>query len=199
MDDDQWSQAKLPVSTGGIGLRSAEDHAPAAYLTSLMGCQSLRQALLHLTEEDSQLTISAPLLALLSTKQGEDATVDSLLGVTQKAVGLQIDLHNMNLLIDKHNREGVAREIARLGSLSLPHAGDWLHVVPSLSKSPALGLHLRSREFVVSVKYRLGAPVYTVDGQCPACGLLSDKQGDHAISCGSDGAKYEDSSTQTFD
>ena len=105
VDDDQWSQAKLPVSTGGIGLRSAEDHAPAAYLTSLMGCQSLRQALLHLTEEDSQLTISAPLLALLSTKQGEDATVDSLLGVTQKAVGLQIDLHNMNLLIDKHNRE----------------------------------------------------------------------------------------------
>ena len=55
--------------------------------------------------------------------------------------------------------------------------------------SPALGLHLRSREFVVSVKYRLGAPVYTVDGQCPACGLRSDRQGDHAISCGSDGER----------
>ena len=183
--DSQWSQAKLPVSMGGLGLRSAEDHTPAAYLTSLLSCQSLRQALLHLPDDDSQVTIPAPLLALLSTKQGEDANIESLLGVTQKAVGLKIDLHNSNLLIANTNREGVVREIARLGSLSLPHAGDWLHVVPS----PALGLHLRSREFVMSVKYRLGSPVYTVSGQCPACGLHSDKAGDHAISCGSDGER----------
>ena len=31
----QWSQAQLPVSSGGLVLRSAEDHTPAAYITSI--------------------------------------------------------------------------------------------------------------------------------------------------------------------
>ena len=59
---------------------------------------------------------------------------------------------------------------------------DWLHVVPS----PALGLHVRSAEFVISVRYWLGCPVFSSSGQCPACSRHSDRMGDHAISCGSD-------------
>ena len=39
-----------------------------------------------------------------------------------------------------------------------------------------------------SIESFLGSPVYTVSGhgQCPACGLHSEKEGDNAISCGSD-------------
>ena len=50
-------------------------------------------------------------------------------------------------------------------------------------------LETGSREFVVTVNYRLGSAVFTMDGQYPACGLHSDKEGDQddAISCGSDG------------
>ena len=63
------------------------------------------------------------------------------------------------------------------------HAGDWLNVVPST----ALGLHLRPQEFVMVARYRLGLPLYNMDGPCPACHRLSDKQGNHAMCCGSGG------------
>ena len=66
-----------------------------------------------------------------------------------------------------------------MASLGLPHAGNWLSVVPS----PALGLHLRPSEFIPAIKYRLGIPVYSSEGPCPACGAQSDKMGDHALGC----------------
>ena len=50
----------------------------------------------------------------------------------------------------------------------------------------ALGLHLRPREFIVAVKYRLGVRVYTETGPCTACGDDSDAYGDHAVECGSE-------------
>ena len=77
------------------------------------------------------------------------------------------------------------RDTARLASLGLPHAGDWLNVVPS----PALGLHLRPAEFTVSVKYRLGCDVFSASGKCTACPYDSDAKGDHAISCGYEGER----------
>ena len=81
----------------------------------------------------------------------------------------------------------VERETARLASLSLPHSGDYLNVVPS----PALGLHLRTAEFNAVTKYRLGCPVYPTAEECPVstCHQLSDRMGDHAISCGSQGER----------
>ena len=185
VDGLQWAQAQLPVSMGGLGLRAAEDHAPAAFATSLLSSQSIRQDLLHTTEEDSSITIPPALLALLTTKKGEEATTESLQGVSQKAASLEIDLHNHHLLTDHYTREGVQRDIARLASLGLPHAGDWLNVMPS----PALGLHIRSTEFSVSVRYRLGCKVFRSAGQCPACPRHSDQEGDHAISCGSEGER----------
>ena len=105
-------------------MRSADDHTAAAFITFLLNSQSIRQDLLSLTEEDSQITIPNHLLTLLSTKQEEEATQESLLGVSQKAVSLQIDLNNTNLLTANLTREGVVRDIARFASLSLPHAGD---------------------------------------------------------------------------
>ena len=42
---------------------------------------------------------------------------------------------------------------------------------------------------MVSDKYRLGVPVLSEAGQCPACNHHSDKPGDHAISCGNQGER----------
>ena len=35
------NESKLPVSMGGLGLRAAEDHAPAAYTSSYLSSQPL--------------------------------------------------------------------------------------------------------------------------------------------------------------
>ena len=183
----QWAQALLPVSMTGLGLRSAEDHGPAAYATSRLSSHSLLLEILQRTEEDNPVNLPLALLTLLSAKldENEETSTVSLQGMSQKAVSLKIDLHNFSLLTNHFTREENKREIARLASLGLPHAGDWLYVVPS----PVLGLHLRSREFSVSVRYRLGCPVYPTAGACPACSRLSDTAGDHAISCGSEGER----------
>ena len=53
---------------------------------------------------------------------------------------------------------------ARLQSLTLPHAGNWLNVAPFIS----LGLHLRPQEFVLAADYRLGLPLYG-EGPAPTC------------------------------
>ena len=66
-----------------------------------------------------------------------------------------------------------------MASLGLPHAGTWLSVTPL----PALGLHLRSTEFIPLIKYRLGIPIYRSEGPCPACQKPSDCMGDHALGC----------------
>ena len=108
---------------------------------------------------------------------GEEAFLDSLHGVSQKAVSLKINLNNLQLLSNYISGLGDVRETARLASVGLPHAGDWLNVMPS----PILGLHMKPAEFVASVKYRQGVPVFSSAGQCPACSRHSDALGDHAI------------------
>ena len=181
----QWLQAQLPVKLGGLGLQAAEDHSAAAYSSSKLSSSELKERLLNLSEEDCPTTLSAPLLALLSAKQGEEATKENLTGVAQKAISLKIDLCKHHRLTEHISNTGVQRDMARLASLGLPHAGDWLNVIPS----PSLGLHLRSAEWITSAKYRLGCSVFTADGPCSACSRPSDKEGDHAISCGSDGER----------
>ena len=60
----------------------------------------------------------------------------------------QEQLRRLEGMVDEDD----TREKARLGSLSLPHAGDWLNCAPIKS----LGLHLRPSEFVLAVKYCTG-------------------------------------------
>ena len=93
-----------------------------------------------------------------------------------------MDQAELDSLKSLHNQP---RDHARLQSLQVNHAGDWLNVVPC----PSLGLHMKQFEFRAAVLYRLGAPVYAEEGPCPACSVFSDSRGDHAISCGSQGER----------
>ena len=95
---------------------------------------------------------------------------------------------DLSRTIDRHSQEKLLAESsdqrteARLRSLTLPHAGDFLEVTPSQS----LGLAMHPQDFRFAVQYRLGLPVYNTDSACPACGKLSDRLGDHAVGCGGD-------------
>ena len=41
LSDDDWRLASLGISAGGIGARSAREHAPAAYVASLSATAAL--------------------------------------------------------------------------------------------------------------------------------------------------------------
>ena len=104
--------------------------------------------------------------------------MESLTGVSQKAISMKIYLSKPHRLTTQTANYGALRDQARLASLGLPHSGDYLYVIPSKS----LGLHLRTPDWVSSVKYRPGCSVFSQDGQFPACSKPSDKWGNHAIS-----------------
>ena len=115
---------------------------------------------------------------------GEGAMEENLVGVSQKELSHKISEHLHQKLQDGVGAEEV-RERARLLSLSLPHSGDWLNTPPLT----ALGLHLRSTEFILVVKYRLGLAIYNRAGPCPACLRPNDTLGDHTMSCGTGGER----------
>ena len=188
--DQTWQQGKLPVSMGGLGLRAAEDHAPAAYASSVLSAQLRVQDLIGgrqaAAEGEEEGILQPQLLAALSVAQGEQEQVREadLVGMTQRQMSVKVDLHQQQQLKEMVGEEE-DRERARLLSLTLDHAGDWLNTPPI----KALGLHLRSPEFVLALKYRLGLPVYNSAGPCPACLRESDVHGDHAMCCGAGGER----------
>ena len=89
VSDAQWLQAKLPVPMGGLGLRSAEDHAPIAFATSLLASKTLTQKLLGQGNDDEPPQLPQPVLDTIATKQGEVSSAEAFVGVSQKAASLK--------------------------------------------------------------------------------------------------------------
>ena len=177
VNDQQWAQAQVPVAMGGLGL-GAVDHTAGAFISSVHASQSLKEGLLP--HGNVQVNINSA-MALLREKVDELAP-EQIPDMTQKMISLEVD---KNLKIGLVHSLSAKGDKARMASLGLPHAGDWLNVIPS----PVLGLHVRPQEFRFSVLYRLGAPIYPSAGLCPACKKDSDRYGDHAIVCGSHGER----------
>ena len=98
---------------------------------------------------------------------------------TRGTAGAEIDAHHHRLLVN--NASG--RNKARLLSLNLPHAGDFLDAMPS----PSLNLKFDSRSFGMAMAYRLGLPILE-EGDCRAdhCSRQQDALGDHALHCRDD-------------
>ena len=93
------------------------------------------------------------LLAALLATMGEEVAVADLVGVPQYQLGAKVDIRQRKLLEERVGEEAVEVR-AWLQSLTLPHAGDWLHAAPIL----ALGLHMQPQKFFLAVAYWLGLP-----------------------------------------
>ena len=184
LTDLQWRQASLPVSMGGLGLRGAEEHGPGLYCSSVTSSLSLARTLQGI-HQDSRTPLSQDVLAAVSARVGVEVTYESISEMSQRALSLMVDEASLSQLKTSIELQGEVREVARLASLGLPRAGAWLNSPPI----PALGLHLRSTEFTIAVKLRLGCKIYEKEGPCPACLRPSNTYGDHALYCGSWGER----------
>ena len=148
LSDLQWVQAVLPVSMGGLGLRASSDHAGVAYTSSFLASLDLKEQILGIEEEadDTLPLLPADLVARLEDKMGTEISVAILRSESQKEMSLKVDQRIHKQFTETIAESGNTREIARISSLALPYAGAWLNVTPS----PALGLHLRPSEFVLT-------------------------------------------------
>ena len=185
--ENEWKQAQLPLHLGGLGFRGAPSHSSSAFLGSILRSEELIHQILNLGREGGAQNYPLNMeeaLAHLSIMLGEPSvlTFDQVQSESQKSLSYRLDTRNHELFIQSLTSD---RSKARLGSLGLPNAGAWLNVVPRKS----LGLDFRSQEFRACVLYRLGVPLFSAEGPCPACSAPSDVHGDHAISCGSAGER----------
>ena len=185
--EQQWQQAKLPVTLGGMGLPAAQDHAAAAFAASFLSSQPMVRDMLDTPENQPDAALPPAILTTLTATMGEEEVVtqEAITGLTQKQLSTKVSRTNQRLLLTQIKEDADEREVARLASVSLPHAGAWLNCTPL----PALGLHLRPEEFATAAKFRLGLPMFSSAGPCPACLAPSDIMGDHALCCGTGGDK----------
>ena len=164
---------------GGLGLRSAAGHGAAAFLSSLSASGTLVNEIRGMTE-DHELSegVTEGAVRSMNEQLGDHLRFEEVGNMTQRLISGLIDTEASTRL---HQATSGTRDKARLKCVARDGAGDWLTALPS----QALGLHLRSGEFLFAAKYRLGIAVFSQEGECPAplCRGVSDKYGDHAISC----------------
>ena len=173
-----WLKASIPCSKGGLGLRSAALHAPAAFLDSTLRSRSLAECLAGCSMPLSAHVEDALTSMAQAAGRPDWVSLDQLdCPLRQRALSAAIDTANHHQLIET---APTTRFRALALSTSLPHAFDWLNVAPSRS----LGLSLQDREFRCCISYWLGVPLHNDPYACPECHSPPDIFGDHQVGCG---------------
>ncbi len=176
-----WQKASLPAALGGLGIRSATIHAPACYIGSLDQSRELVARILRRTPATTR-HLDPALQDLAKSTGREDWT-------SIEEVDVPLRQCNLSKAIDQAVFDGICatapdtRFRALALSSSIPHAGDWLNVIPS----SALGLHLLDREFRLCLQYWLGLRMMEEGTRCSVCQAVADPFGDHQIGCGGNG------------
>ena len=181
LTQQQWAQASLPTSTGGLGLRLAASHGAAAYLASVGATESMVQEMRNREEITPEV---GQAMESLNAQLGDHLTYEVVRVTTQRALSVQIDAEASRRLQETLTSD---RDKARMKCVEREGAGDYLNAMPS----KGLGLHLRKQEFIFAIRFRLGLRVFETEGDCPMprCTIHSDAYGDHAISCAINGER----------
>ena len=130
-----WLKAALPFSMGGLGLRWALFHAPAAYVGSLKQSHSLISSILgHPPATFSFLPGCISALSKAAKRPEWLFLQDVDVPIHQRALSKSIGLASNEILLDSAH-DSPSRVLTL--SSSIPHAGDWLSVIPS----SALSIH----------------------------------------------------------
>ena len=175
LEDPTWLQATLPVSSGGLGIRSASHLAPSAFLASADGASSLIHQILPSYSNSNYLERESSLLSWRESLPSSTPEPDPPFSHLQKSwdkVRVQARLDSLlSNCKDDQSR-------ARLLAASSKESGAWLHAMPVSS----LGLRMSNETVRIAVCLRLGASVCQPH-QCIRCSSDVDHLGTHGLSC----------------
>ena len=170
--DSAWEQATLPVGLGGLGIRSAVDVAPSAYLSSAHSSAQLVEAILP----ESHLTIPTPFVdeAKASWASGHESKApEDAAACNQRAWDSIHTKSTSQRLLDNAADE---EERARLLAVTTRESGAWLRALPVT----ALGLRMDDSTVRVAVGLRLGTRVCGVH-TCRHCDAEVSDLGRHSL------------------
>eukprot|EP00731_Ephydatia_muelleri_P031244 Em0022g758a len=167
--DPNWQQAQLSQSFGGLGFRSLALHCSAAFIASLASSGFGSADNIHMLQAVTRFNTQVPPDESITAKE-------ALVNLPpQRALSKKLDMHAFQSLLSSSSLVNKARIL----SVSAPHAGSWISVIPSTG----LDLHLNSAECQIALRWWLGLD--TSGGSlCPHCpDIALDPLGHHAASC----------------
>ena len=177
--ESAWLQAQLGIINGGLGLKDAAKHAPAAYLASVWACKDLCARIdpaFGIDDLEEAENFKDALAELRNSCLPEANLEFSGRHVTQKHLSSMVDGRVKEEL--RNVCRGDRAALAHLNLVSQPCAGAWLLAPPKDD-----GRQMETNLFRVALKRWLRMPVLCNDGYCPCCGDLMDTYGDHALVC----------------
>ena len=167
--DPNWQQAQLSQSFGGLGFRSLALHCSAAFIASLASSGFGSADNIHMLQAVTRFNTQVP--------PDESITAEEVLVnlPPQRALSKKLDMHAFQSLLSSSSPVNKAWIL----SVSAPHAGSWISVIPSTG----LDRHLNSAECQIALIWWLGLD--TSGGSlCPYCpDIALDPLGHHAASC----------------
>ena len=170
-----WLKASLPSSRGGINLRSAAAHAPAAFIASTTSCKVLVEGILGHSPNIS--TKLLPLFLLPPLAQTGNSWTTSMCRCSSTTCPWLSTKPSIANYFRPH------LQFVPVLSPTPPAFHMRLNGVPSA----ALGLWLQDKEFRPCLRYWLGIPLHSAPYSCPECHSTADKFGDHQVGCGGNG------------
>ena len=173
-NDPAWAQAVLPVWSGGLGIRSATQLAPSAFLASAAGSSKLTRQILPPRLRDAPSPAHSEALAFWSSGHDEPpprapASFLQKSWDTPRVTSAYKDL--LETAPDSLTR-------ARLLAACAKESGAWLHAFPVSS----LGLRMDNEVIRVAMGLRLGLTLCQPH-KCQHCHTLVSHQGLHGLSC----------------
>jgi len=173
-DDPAWTQATLPIRLGGLGIRSAVQLAPSAFLAS--AAASLNLIKIIVPSRLQSFPIPHQDMALSIWSQGHDNPPPlGTAACIQKNWDASKVMKTADSLLE-NACDDVTR--ARLLAVSAKESGAWLHALPISS----VGLRMDDNTVRVAVGLRLGSTL----GRphiCVHCGAEVDHLATHGLSC----------------
>eukprot|EP00666_Eupelagonemidae_sp_cell4sb_P017914 gene17914-biopygen41806 len=174
-NDEQWSQATLSTRLAGLGLRSAQGHAAAAFLASRSAshaqCRDIDPEFVwDVTQAGSHA--ARALLSVNTTLPESDKVPSSVpLPLKQQLLSQALDKVILNGFLDPVRTREARRAQLRLALE--PAAGAWLGAIPN----PNFGNQVAPQFFRVMLQRRLRMRVFETSFHCPFCESVMDTFG----------------------
>ena len=174
ISDTTWIQASLPVKNGGLGIRSAAQLAPSAFLASAAGSSTLVAQIVPSRLQEFPIVAREEALSYWSHGHNNPPPPNSVSHRQREWDTPRVKVSAQALLEDAPDE----RSRARLLAASRQETGAWLNALPVSS----LGLRMDNETARVAVGLRLGTTLCRPH-ECCKCGTMVDDLATHGLSC----------------
>ena len=151
LSDDDWRLASLGIASGGVGARSASEHAPAAYIASFAACRDLCCVIwpsFDPLDLDEGCRLGATESALGASIPAGTSVYAESHAPSQRSLSAKLEARSVSSLL--HDPALTRARRCHLAAVRAPGSGAWLTATPASSVT-----HIPSPLFRTALRRRL--------------------------------------------